>query len=152
MPAKIVTTKSNPAHGEINQNDYKRIIQDFENFVEIESKIARQIKKINVVTIPALLLKHLLDKAKIHDSDLGQTHINIKFGVTLPDQKDCQRPFKDVSNHSTSVLVIEQPTQSSKEPIELDEPGNFVIVPGFKEFIENGQKDGACCPVIKPGS
>lgn len=145
MPVKIVKTKSKPKKGLINQHDLKRIIQDFENFVEIDSSISRVFKKINVVSIPALLIKHLLEKAQENDKDLDNSAINVKFGITLPDQKDCLKEELDVSNHLTVILVIE------KKGIEMDEPGDFVIAPGFKEFSDSDIKDGACCPVIKPG-
>lgn len=92
------------------------------------------------------MLKHLLDKAQKEDKELKDSNINIKFGVTLPNQKDCVDGITDVSNHLTAILVIE------KKGFEKDEPGNFVIAPGFREFFDNPVRDGACCPVIKPGT
>ncbi|MGN6435117.1 MAG: hypothetical protein ACTHMM_01240 [Agriterribacter sp.] len=172
MPTKIVITKSDPQRGLINQNDYKRIIQDFEDFVEIQSTVSRKFKKIKVVSIPAMTLQKFLNIAKSKgDPDLRNTNINFKFGITLPNQKDCTDGTTDVSNHLTVVCVIEKiiigNPGTPNEYVELDEINpecdcpdnkfdpandNYIIVPGFKEFTDPSMTDRVCCPVIKPGS
>ncbi len=142
MPTKIVASKSDPKQGLINQQDLRKITQDFEDFVEINTTISRAFKKINTVTIPLALVKHLLKpyEDKIDD----HLRMNIKFGITLPGQKDCETDKIDVSNHLTALLVIEE------DGLEHDEINDFVIVAAFRENNENGNNDGPCCPVIKP--
>lgn len=143
MPTKIVTGRSNPQDGEINQFDLKRITQDFENFVEIKSTSARSFVKIDTITIPVPILDHLLDM--ISPTQRETSRIDIKFGITLPDQKQCTDGVTDASDHLTAVLFI------NRNGIELqDQPGNFIITPGFRESSNNGGAEGACCPVITP--
>ncbi|MEP7108536.1 MAG: hypothetical protein ABI760_11150 [Ferruginibacter sp.] len=146
MPTKIVSERSNPQNGKINQQDLKRIIQDFENFVDIGSTISRTFTKINSISIPLEIIESLINPviALPDDERVGAT-INLRFGITLPDQKDCNDADLDISNHLTVVLFL---NRDGKTP--SDQVGDFVITPGFKEFSAQGGEDGICCPLIHP--
>ncbi|MEO6733972.1 MAG: hypothetical protein ABIN01_22310 [Ferruginibacter sp.] len=142
MPTKIVSGRSIPQNGLINQQDMKRIIQDFENFVEVKSTCARQFTKIDTVSVPVLVLDHLL--TQVTAAQRATSTIDIKFGITLPNQKDCIDGVTEVSNHLTVVLLINRNGKELQDQVD-----DFVITPGFKEF-NNGATDGICCPVIHP--
>ena len=143
MPTKIVASKSNPKNGEINQQDLNRIISDFENFVDIKSTIARDFIKIETVTIPVPTMYNLL--GLLTDAQKLKSFVSIKFGITLPGQKDCTDGKTDVSNHLTVAVFID------RNGIDLkDQVGDFVITPAFREFSVQGTADGPCCPVIQP--
>ncbi|MEO6547105.1 MAG: hypothetical protein ABIN94_03875 [Ferruginibacter sp.] len=141
MPTKIVSEKSNPKDGIINKQDLNRIIQDFENFVEIKSTIARNFQKVDLISIPVPILEHLL--SILDPAEKPGARVNIKMGICLPDQKDCTDGKTDISNYLTAVVFL-----SKNGNTLLDQVEDFIITPGFKEF--GGAAVGACCPLIHP--
>ena len=142
MPTKIVSGRSNPQNGEISQQDLNRIVQDFENFVSIESTVARAFTKIDTISIPILILDRLL--AKVSPAQRPVSTIDIKFGITLPDQRECKDVANDISNHLTVVLMINRAGKEVQNQVD-----DFIITPGFKEFNE-GANEAVCCPLITP--
>ena len=81
--------------------------------------------------------------SKLDPAEKLNSKLKIKFGITLPDQKDCKDVSKDISDHLTIVVFL------SKGGIDLlDRVDDFVITPGFKEL--GGGNEGACCPLIHP--
>lgn len=141
MSAKIVLSRSKPGDGDINQNDLRRIIQDYENFAKIESAVERKFEKVKSISIPKLVLKSLVDQA------LDSEFINVKFGITLPDQKSCIDKKIDISNHLTIVMLIEEANGVIK-----DQENDSVIVVGFKSKIIPQGIDKFCCgDPNKPG-
>jgi len=143
MPTKIIAGRSNTENGEINQQDLKRIIQDFENFADIKSTISREFLKVNTVSIPFHILNRLLEKVTPAQRDA--TTIDIKFGITLPEQKQCDGDKLDVSDHLTVVVMINRGGSELQDQVD-----DFIITPGFKESSDGGLVDRACCPVITP--
>jgi hypothetical protein len=146
MPTIIVNTGSDPQKGQISSGDLQQITSEFQSKIQVNS----QLTKMEEVFIPALIMQHLL--AKISADKLNASFIKIKFGFTLPNQKDCKDNTTDVSNRLSVVVMIEDEHEHSNV-------GDFIITPGFKEFDEsanggNGAVDApalmACCPVIKP--
>ena len=139
MPTKIVSGPSNSQNGEINADDLKKISDDFEQSVNVTSTGEREIHKLNFVSIPVLLVEHLL--GKLNGIDKFNSNLIIRFGITLPGQTDCVDGVTDVSDHLTAVLLLEKNGQ------ELSNVDDFIITPGFKEQGD-GAANAACCPVI----
>jgi hypothetical protein len=144
MPTEIVLGDSNPREGRISINDLQKITNDFVQTVTIGCTEDRVVEKIDVISIPVVIIQNLLDELTDEEKLQPGTNVNIRFGLTLPGQKDCLDEEKDVSNHLTVALLLE------KAGTELNGVGDFVITAGFKEQ-DNGAGDALCCPVIKPG-
>lgn len=156
MSTKIVNSgQSSPQDGAINQGDLAKIISDFENFVQLSSTDGRVITKIDYISIPLAVMYGFIQDAQkliaangdigaLTPADFKRININVRFGVTLPSQKDCQNPKKDISNHLTTALLIE------KDGVELSSIGDSVIIPGFKANYRYPGNDNigdtACCP------
>lgn len=141
MPTEIVSGPSNAQEGRININDLNQIIDDFDKSIALSFALNRPIKKISVVSVPVVIVQNLLDE--LTDEEKLNSNLNIRFGVTLPDQNDCIDGVTDVSNHLTVALLLE------KDGEELKSPGDSIITAGFKES-GNGSAEFVCCPVIKP--
>jgi hypothetical protein len=148
MATKIVNTPSNPQAGEINQSDLKRIIQNFEDFVEIKSTSARPFKKVGKMIMRRELMQSLLDK---FDEDVEDIYISINFGITLPDQVSCFNHDVDISNELSAVILLAKnfPEMDDKKIINIDFPDpeekiGYAIVHGFKSD-GIGMIDPLCC-------
>lgn len=136
MATKIVSTPSNPATGEINQFDLKRIIEDFEDYVEIKSSSAREIKKIGRIVMRRELLQGLLDK---FDEEEPDVYVSIHFGVTLPNQHSCFDNFQtDISNQLNIAILLgkENPEAVNDKIVEINYPDDhgYVITRGFRSY------------------
>ena len=143
MPTTIVSGRSNPEDGEINQHDLYRIFHDFGNFVDIKSTISRDFIKVNTVSIPYIILSRLLKK-----SNTGAT-----WGIfnwyqvwnNAPESKAMYCRQIRCLYHLTVVAMI-----NSTGNELLDQVDDYIITPGFKECSDGGIVDRACCPVITP--
>ncbi len=135
MPALITNKPSDPTEGEINVHDLRRITEDFENFAELKSTIQRQFLKISSISIPRAILLALLEGHDKYD------YVNIRFGITLPDQKSCEDFETDISNQLT--IAILRAKRSGKVIIEKNSVGDFVVLAGFKTSIK--EIETWCC-------
>src|SRR5436190_21331094 len=86
MPTKIVAGESNPAEGLIKKEDLDQIIQDFDNLVNINSRTSRIFTKVSTISIPLSMVKQLIEG----QPDSETMKMKIKFGITLPNAKDCK--------------------------------------------------------------
>ena len=125
MSTKIVSTPSEPLKGEINKNDLKQIFDDYEKLVKLDSTTSRHFKKIEGFYININILKDFIQQAESTGADY--TKIYCKFGVTLPDQKTCMAPFKDIGNSLTVAFFIADKNNNVKDHV-----GDGILTAGFK--------------------
>lgn len=146
MPTKIVSTQSNPAKGEINDRDLSRILEDFQDHVQVSTDFSRNIIKVDGINIPIWILKKLIDNAIYADTDGDNfKYVNIHFAMSLPNQKSCIDFTTDVSNNLTAVVNIGKKVNNAM--VEWLNVGNEIITLGFRPQ-PNPEKlvaDDNCC-------
>ncbi len=154
MPTKIITGNSDHLAGVISQTDLEDITNTFENNCAISAvgttiPAGRQFTKINAVKIPIKAMKQLISSADNADTDF----IKIKFGITLPNQLDCQTGTKSEGNQLTVVLLIEENNAIGERSTAVtgrNKKANFVLTTGFRasQPVKAGQDTLAdpCCP------
>jgi hypothetical protein len=146
MSTTIVSTPSEPLNGEINKDDLHKIFEDYHTQVKLDSTTSRQFKKTDGFYINIAILKAFIKQAE--ETGPEYTKIFCKFGVTLPNQKTCYKPYKDIGNSLTVAFFIADKDNKVKNHI-----GDGVLTAGFKastalpsiKMKGGGDGDLDCC-------
>ena len=147
MPVKIIpnTGTTNPALGEITENDLEKIKHDFNYDTAVSPKLPRTAvyKRISFL-FSKYQFKELFDTIG-NDADL----VRINIGIQLPKTKDvCGNIEQDAM---CAVIEMAIRTNLAGENITniIVPVGNFVLINGFED---NGSDHygGQCCPSSDP--
>ncbi|MEI9935330.1 MAG: hypothetical protein WDM71_10900 [Ferruginibacter sp.] len=125
MSTKIVSTPSAPLNGEISKKDLRKIHSDYMKHVKLESTEGRVLKKTEGFYIDIDILKAFIEQAEA--TGPTYTKLLLQFGITLPEQKTCSKPFKSIGNSLAVTFFIADGKGKVKDSI-----GNGVLTAGFK--------------------
>lgn len=151
MPTKITTSASNPLNGEINVSDVNKIIDDYDNVVNISGNGTRTPQKRYYFDVNFDALRCLLE---VSSTD-RKPELRINMVLNLPDQSSCHEQQRVGDLLSILICGISSDGQS------LLNTGDPIIVEGFKsnpDFLtEDDQKSFGeqsnyknCCVQGKP--
>ena len=111
--------------GEIGKKDLQKIYDDYEKLIKIEPADGRHFKKTHGFFVSIDILKAFIEQAEKQNNN--NKKIYCRFGVTLPHQTTCYKPYADISNSLTVSFFIADENNNIKEDV-----GDNVLVAGFK--------------------
>jgi hypothetical protein len=135
MSTKIVSTASEPLKGEINKKDLQKIHVDFLKHTKLESTDGRKLKKQEGFYIDIGILKAFIQEAEA--AGKAYDKLLLQFVITLPKQKTCSPPYRDIANCLSVSFMIADGKGKVKNKV-----GDGVLTAGFKAATVASQKPG----------
>ena len=156
MPVKISANQATyNQNGIINIADVQKIINDFDKKLVIDSidPARNPVQKHLYFDISMERLKFILDPT-INESASSQ-NFRIYFGLTLPNQLNCQNTASVENTLSITICGIAENEDGTTTPLLTD--GQYVLTEGFKDDSVTKPSSGpflgadGCCVNGGPG-